>query len=63
MGEDAGDVMEHGSVHAPALLGEVRVVHEVLADLVLVLAQGVDLGHEVHDSPHDQVLKTVLRRS
>jgi hypothetical protein len=38
MGEDAGDVMEHGSVHPPALLGEVGVVRDVLADLVLLLA-------------------------
>jgi hypothetical protein len=38
MGEDSGDVMEHGSVHPPALLGEVGVVRDVLADLVLLLA-------------------------
>jgi hypothetical protein len=62
MGEDAGDVVEHGCVHPPALLGEVGVVREVLADLVLLLAQGVDLGRVVHDSPHDRVLITVSRR-
>jgi hypothetical protein len=38
MGEDAGDVVEHGSVHPLAFLGEVSVVHEVLANLVLLLA-------------------------
>jgi hypothetical protein len=36
MGEDAGDVVEHGCVHPPALLGEVSVVCEVLAHLVLL---------------------------
>jgi hypothetical protein len=30
MDEDAGDVMEHGSVHPLALLGDVGVVREVL---------------------------------
>jgi hypothetical protein len=34
----AGDVVEHGSVHPLAFLGEVSVVHEVLANLVLLLA-------------------------
>jgi hypothetical protein len=43
--------------------GEVSVVREVLTDLVLLLAQGVDLGCEVHDLPHDWVLITVSRRS
>jgi hypothetical protein len=38
MGENAGDVVEHGSVHSLDLLGEVGVVCEVLADLVLLLA-------------------------
>jgi hypothetical protein len=61
MGEDAGDVMEHGSVHPPTLQGEVGVLREVLADPVLLLAQGVDLGREVHDSPHDRVLIIVSR--
>jgi hypothetical protein len=61
MGEDAGDVVEHGSVHSLALLGAVGVVRKVLADLVLLLAQGVDLGREVHDPPHDRVLITVSR--
>jgi hypothetical protein len=45
------------------LLGEVNVVHEVLADLVLLLAQGVDLGRGVHDPSHDRVLITVSRRA
>jgi hypothetical protein len=63
MGEDAGDVMEHGCVYPPALLGEVGVVREVLADLVLLLAQDIDMGREVHVSPHDRVLITVSRRA
>jgi hypothetical protein len=63
MGEDTLDVVDHGNVHPPALLGEVDVVCEVLADLVLLLALGVDLGHEVHDPPHDRVLITVSSRA
>jgi hypothetical protein len=55
--------MEHGSVHPLGLLGEVGVVREVLADLVLLLAHSVDLGHEVHDPPHDRVLITVSSRA
>jgi hypothetical protein len=63
MVEDVGDVMEHRNVHSLVLLGEVDVVCEVLADLVLLLAQGVDLGHEVHDPLHDRVLIIILCRA
>jgi hypothetical protein len=63
MDEDAEDVMEHGSVHPPGLLGEVGVVCEILTDLVQLLAQVVDLGCKVHDPPHDQVLITVSCRA
>jgi hypothetical protein len=63
MGENTEDVMEHGCVHPPALLGEVGVVREFLADLILLLAQGVNLGREVHDSPHDRVLITVSHQA
>jgi hypothetical protein len=62
-GEDAENVVEHGSVHPPGLLGEVGVVCEVLTDLVLLLAQVVDLGRKVHDPPHDQILITVSCRA
>jgi hypothetical protein len=63
MGEDTGDIVEHGCVHPPAFLGEICVVREILTDLVLLLAQSLDLGRDVHDSLHDRVLITLSRRA
>jgi hypothetical protein len=38
-------------------------VREILTDLVLLLAQSLDLGRDVHDSLHDRVLITLSRRA
>jgi hypothetical protein len=63
MGEDAGEVVMHGCGHSSVLLREVGVVRKVLADLVLLLAQSVDSGCEVHNPLHDRVLIIIACRS
>jgi hypothetical protein len=63
MGEDTVEVVIYGCGHSPVLLCEVGVVCKVLADLVLLLAQSVDSGCEVHDPPHDRVLIIIARQS
>jgi hypothetical protein len=63
MGENTGEVVVHGRGHPPVLQCKLGVVCKVLADLILLLGQSVDLGCEVHDPPHDRVLITITCRS
>jgi hypothetical protein len=59
MGKDTADIGVHVQGHPPVLLCDISVVCKILADLILLQAQSADLGHEVHDPPHDQVLTTI----